>query len=106
MGSRTGFTDNRAQEAQPAPASKGVVRELLETILILSLFILFVRTFVFQQSDIPSASMENTLLIWWSYEEEPGRIYMSLPERLTSWGSKVVHFFTRSRWGRCFSLIR
>ncbi len=63
MGSRTGFSDNRALQAEPDPASKGVVRELLETILILSLFILFVRTFVFQQSDIPSASMENTLLV-------------------------------------------
>ena len=48
----------------------------------------------------------RALLIWWSYEEQPGKIYMSLPERLTSWGSKIVHFFTRSRWGRCFSLIR
>ncbi len=63
MGSRTGFTDNRALHREPDPAPKGVVRELLETILILSLFILFVRTFVFQQSDIPSASMEPTLLI-------------------------------------------
>ena len=63
MGSRTGFSDARAQEAKPAAASKGVVRELLETILTLSLFILFVRTFVFQQSDIPSGSMEHTLLI-------------------------------------------
>ena len=48
----------------------------------------------------------RALLIWWSYEEQPGQIYMSLPQRLTSWGSKIVHFFTRSRWGRCFSLIR
>jgi len=63
MGSRTGFTDARAQEVEPVPASKGAVRELLETLLILSVFILFVRTFVFQQSDIPSASMEHTLLI-------------------------------------------
>ncbi len=48
----------------------------------------------------------RALLIWWSYEEQPGKIYMSLPERLSSWGSKIVHFFTRSRWGRCFTLIR
>ena len=48
----------------------------------------------------------RALLIWWSYEEQPGKIYMSLPERLASWGSKILHFFTRSRWGRCFSLIR
>ena len=63
MGSRTGFRDARAQAAEPLPASKTAVRELIETILILSVFILFVRTFVFQQSDIPSASMEHTLLI-------------------------------------------
>jgi signal peptidase I len=48
----------------------------------------------------------RALLIWWSYEEEPGQIYMSLPERLRSWGGKVVHFVTRSRWERCFNLIR
>ena len=48
----------------------------------------------------------RALLIWWSYDEEAGKIYMSLPERLSSWGSKLVHFFTRSRWGRCFNVIR
>ena len=48
----------------------------------------------------------RALLIWWSYEEESGKIYMSLRERVSSWGSKVLHFFTRSRWGRCFNLIR
>ena len=48
----------------------------------------------------------RALLIWWSYEEEAGKIYMSLPERLGSWGSKLLHFFTRSRWSRCFNLIR
>jgi signal peptidase I len=48
----------------------------------------------------------RALLIWWSYEEESGKIYMNLRERLSSWGSKIFHFFTRSRWGRCFNLIR
>jgi signal peptidase I len=48
----------------------------------------------------------RALLIWWSYEEESGKIYMKLPERLRSWGSKMLHFFTRSRWSRCFNLIR
>lgn len=47
----------------------------------------------------------RALLIWWSYEEKPGQIYMSLPERLASWGSKIRHFFTRTRWERCFDLI-
>jgi len=56
---------------------------------------------------VPRALIKGrALLIWWSYEEQPGKIYMSLPERLSSWGSKIVHFFTRSRWRRCFSLIR
>jgi len=48
----------------------------------------------------------RALLIWWSYDEQDAKIYMNLPQRLRSWGSKVVHFFTRSRWGRCFNLIR
>lgn len=56
---------------------------------------------------VPRALIKGrALLIWWSYEEESGKIYMSLRERLSSWGSKVIHFFTRSRWGRCFNLIR
>jgi signal peptidase I len=55
---------------------------------------------------VPRALIKGrALLIWWSYEEE-GKVYMSLPERLTSWGSKILHFFTRSRWSRCFMLIR
>jgi len=48
----------------------------------------------------------RALLIWWSYDEVNGKIYMTLPERLSSWGNKLLHFFTRSRWGRCFNLIR
>jgi signal peptidase I len=48
----------------------------------------------------------RALLIWWSYEEQESKIYMSLSERLTSWGGKILHFFTRTRWTRCFDLIR
>jgi len=49
----------------------------------------------------------RALLIWWSYdEEETYNGYMSTSQRLRSWGDKVLHFFTRSRWGRCFQLIR
>lgn len=48
----------------------------------------------------------RALLIWWSYEEHESKIYMSLPERLTSWGGKIIHFFTRTRWTRCFDVIR
>jgi signal peptidase I len=48
----------------------------------------------------------RALLIWWSYEEKNSRAYMSFSERLKSWGDKAVHFFTRSRWSRCLTLIR
>ena len=48
----------------------------------------------------------RALLTWWSYEEKGGQIYMTLPQRLRSWGSKTLHFFTRSRWERCFKVIR
>jgi len=48
----------------------------------------------------------RALLIWWSYDEKQTKIYMSLPERLKSWANKVLYFFTRSRWDRCFKLIR
>jgi signal peptidase I len=60
MGSRTGFTDGR--EAR-AGTRKSVLREYAETILICVLVLIFVRTFIFQQSEIPSGSMEDTILI-------------------------------------------
>jgi len=47
----------------------------------------------------------RALLIWWSYAEDT-EIYPSLPERLRSWGRKIRYFVTRSRWGRCFNIIR
>jgi signal peptidase I len=40
-----------------------MVRELAETVLVCVVFVFFLRTFVFQQSEIPSASMEHTVLI-------------------------------------------
>jgi signal peptidase I len=56
---------------------------------------------------VPAQLMKGrALLIWWSYEEHGSKIYMTLPERLRSWGSKIVHFLPRSRWNRCFQLIR
>jgi len=42
---------------------KGFWRENIETILICVIFVLFARTFVFQQSKIPTGSMEDTLLV-------------------------------------------
>ena len=42
---------------------KGFWRENLETVLICVIFVLFARPFVFQQSKIPTGSMEDTLLV-------------------------------------------
>ena len=61
MGSRTGFSDSREDSA--AARVKGVLREYVEVILVCVIFILFARHFVFQQSEIPSGSMEDTILI-------------------------------------------
>jgi signal peptidase I len=61
MGTRTGFPD--AHDREGARPKKGLLRELLETVLVCVLFVLFLRAFVFQQSEIPSASMESTILI-------------------------------------------
>jgi signal peptidase I len=40
-----------------------MLRELIETVLVCVVFVLFLRAYVFQQSEIPSASMESTILI-------------------------------------------
>jgi signal peptidase I len=48
----------------------------------------------------------RAFLIWWSYPEGPNEINLRGVERLKSMGSKAVHLFTRSRWSRCFTLIR
>jgi signal peptidase I len=61
VGNRAGFTDDRAT-ARPIPP-KGVLRDYAETILICVIFVVFTRAFIFQQSKIPSGSMEDTLLI-------------------------------------------
>lgn len=57
---------------------------------------------------VPRRLMKGrALLIWWSYDEPPGsKVYKSFPELIQSWGSKALHFLTRSRWERCFRLIR
>ena len=60
MGSRSGI---ETTETNTAAQVKGVLREYVEVILVCVIFILFARHFVFQQSEIPSGSMENTLLI-------------------------------------------
>ena len=62
MGSRTGFSDGR-EELEPLLPPKGVIREYVEIILTCLLFILFLRAYVLQQSDSPSGSMEDTILV-------------------------------------------
>ncbi len=47
----------------PADAPKGILRDYFETIVSCVIFVLFARTFVFQQSKIPTGSMIPTLLI-------------------------------------------
>ena len=234
MGTRSGFADGRDTDTTRPPAPKGLLRDYVETILVCVIFVIFTRAFVFQQSKIPSGSMEDTLLIgdyimvnrfvyapstfgwekallpirelrrgdivvfkfpqepevdyikrcvglpgdtvelrrgvlhvngravdepyvapgyrdpesfgpvrvaadsyfmmgdhrnkssdsrrwglvprdlvkgralliWWSYEEDAEDVNRTGVDRLRSIGDKLVHLFTRSRWSRCFSLIR
>jgi signal peptidase I len=55
---------------------------------------------------VPAHLMKGrALLIWWSYPQESARGNPSTGEVLRSWGDKLVHLFTRSRWRRCFDLI-
>ena len=62
MGTRTGFKDGR-ETPTPLDRPKGGLREYIEIILTCVLFIVFARGFVFQQSEIPSGSMEDTILV-------------------------------------------
>ena len=45
------------------PYPKSIVRDYFETIVVCVIFVLFSRAFVFQQSKIPTGSMEDTLLV-------------------------------------------
>ena len=47
----------------PLPPRKGILRDYFETIVVCVIFVIFSRGFVFQQSKIPTGSMENTLLV-------------------------------------------
>jgi len=56
---------------------------------------------------VPQELMKGrAVLIWYSYDEEEGSHRQSASQRVRSWGSKLVHFFTKSRFRRCFTLIR
>jgi signal peptidase I len=48
---------------RPDAPPKSAVRDYFETIVICVIFVLYSRAFVFQQSKIPTGSMEDTLLI-------------------------------------------
>lgn len=48
----------------------------------------------------------RALLIWWSYPEQAGDINLRGTDRLKAIGTKLIHFFDRSRWSRCFRIIR
>jgi signal peptidase I len=55
---------------------------------------------------VPQELMKGrALLIWWSFDEDSDP-YPTLKARLKAWGDKLIHFFGRTRWSRCFSLIR
>jgi signal peptidase I len=45
------------------PPRKGILRDYYETIVVCVIFVIFSRAFVFQQSKIPTGSMEDTLLV-------------------------------------------
>ncbi len=46
-----------------SPSPKGALRDYFETIVVCVIFVLYGRAFVFQQSKIPTGSMEETLLV-------------------------------------------
>ncbi|MGC8763522.1 MAG: signal peptidase I [Acidobacteriota bacterium] len=48
---------------ETAVPPKGTIRDYWETICVVLIFVLFARTWVFQNSNIPSGSMKNTLLV-------------------------------------------
>jgi signal peptidase I len=62
VGSRTGHnTDSEVFAPEVRP--KSILREYVETFLICIIFVLFARCFVCLQSEIPTGSMEDTLLV-------------------------------------------
>ncbi len=48
----------------------------------------------------------RAFMIWWSYEEDRNDYQRRGFERIKSILNKILHFFTKSRWGRCFTIIR
>jgi signal peptidase I len=50
-------------QASTYPPRKSLLRDYFETIVVCVIFVIFSRAFVFQQSKIPTGSMEDTLLV-------------------------------------------
>ncbi len=48
----------------------------------------------------------RALLIWWSYKEDSADTNLRGVDQLRAMARKVLHFLTRTRWSRCFTLIR
>ena len=63
MFKKSGQKESHEPQGLAAPHRKSVIRDYFETIVICVIFVLFSRAFVFQQSKIPTGSMEDTLLI-------------------------------------------
>ena len=56
---------------------------------------------------VPRELMKGrALLIWWSFDEESSAEPQPVGKRMKSWLQKLIYFFPRSRWERCFRLIR
>jgi signal peptidase I len=62
LGTRTGHGEESSVLA-PEPRPKGPIREYAETFLICIIFIVFARSFFCMQSEIPTESMEDTILV-------------------------------------------
>jgi len=58
-----GSAEGAGAPAADEGSTRDLVRDYLETVLIAVLIVLFLQTFVFQQSKIPSGSMMDTLLV-------------------------------------------
>jgi signal peptidase I len=48
----------------------------------------------------------RALLIWYSFPEENGTHSAGIKRQMKSWVEKAIFFLPRSRWSRCFMLIR
>jgi signal peptidase I len=55
--------NRKAKDAAPEPPRQSSAREWYESLLVAGIFVLFVRTFVVQTYQVPTGSMERTILI-------------------------------------------